>query len=94
MIGEDCFRLHTLYCKCDARPAAHLEWESNDPNAGSLPMTLELKSNLVTSLEAAAAQAGLTLLSATAGSDLHGQPTAVFQLGLPGVRRPHRSSWS
>jgi len=48
-------------------------------------MTAELKSSLVTSLETAAAQAGLKLLSATAGSDLHGQPTAVFQLGLPGA---------
>ena len=48
-------------------------------------MTAALKSSLVTSLEAAAAQAGLKLLSATAGSDLHGQPTAVFQLGLPGA---------
>ncbi len=45
-------------------------------------MTVELKSTLVTALESAAAQAGLTLLSAAAGSDLHGQPTAVFQLGL------------
>jgi hypothetical protein len=45
-------------------------------------MTVESKSALVTSLELAAAQAGLTLLSATAGSDLHGHPTAVFRLGL------------
>ena len=42
-----------------------------------------LKSTLVSSLEAAAAQAGLTLVSATQGSDFHGRPTAVFQLGLP-----------
>jgi hypothetical protein len=48
-------------------------------------MTVELKSALVTSLETAAAQAGLVLRSATAGNDLHGQPTAVFQFGLPGV---------
>lgn len=48
-------------------------------------MTVDLKSTLVTSLEAAAAQAGLTLLSAAMGSDFHGQPTAVFQLGLAGV---------
>jgi hypothetical protein len=47
-------------------------------------MTVELKSSLVTPLEAAAAQAGLTLLSATAGSDFHGRPTAVFRLGLAG----------
>ncbi len=48
-------------------------------------MTVESKSNLVTSLEAAAAQAGLVLLSATTGSDFHGLPTAVFQLGLAGA---------
>jgi hypothetical protein len=42
-----------------------------------------LKSTLVSSLEAAAAQAGLVLVSATQGSDFHGKPTAVFQLGLP-----------
>ncbi|MGA8727173.1 MAG: hypothetical protein WB608_00370 [Terracidiphilus sp.] len=48
-------------------------------------MTLELKSALVTSMEAAAAQAGLVLLSAKSGSDLHGQPTAAFQLGLRGA---------
>ena len=45
-------------------------------------MTAELKSDLVTSLEEAAAKAGLTLLSANAGSDFHGRPTAAFQLGL------------
>jgi hypothetical protein len=48
-------------------------------------MTVELNSTLVTSLEAAATQAGLKLLSATSGTDMHGQPTAVFQLGLPGT---------
>jgi hypothetical protein len=48
-------------------------------------MTVELKSTLVTSLESAATQAGLVLLSATADSDFHGRPTAVFQLGLPGA---------
>jgi hypothetical protein len=48
-------------------------------------MTVELKSSLVKSLETAASQAGLVLLSATQGSDFHGQPTAVFQLGLPGL---------
>ena len=47
-------------------------------------MTAELKSSLVASIQASAAQAGLTLLSATAGIDYHGQSTAVFQLGLPG----------
>jgi len=46
-------------------------------------MTLDLKSNLVTSLESAAAQAGMALQSVTEGRDFHGRPTAVFQLGLP-----------
>ena len=46
-------------------------------------MTLDLKSTLVTSLEAAARQAGLVVQSVTEGSDFHGRPTAVFQLGLP-----------
>jgi hypothetical protein len=45
-------------------------------------MTVELKANLVSSMEAAAAKAGMALLSSTEGSDFHGQPTAVFQLGL------------
>ena len=45
-------------------------------------MTAELKSSLVKSIESAAAQAGLVLVSATQGTDFHGQPTAVFQLGL------------
>ncbi|MGO9338377.1 MAG: hypothetical protein ACLPY1_12815 [Terracidiphilus sp.] len=48
-------------------------------------MTVELKSSLVTSVQAAAKQAGLVLVSATQGSDFHGQPTAVFELGLPGA---------
>ena len=47
-------------------------------------MTANLKSSLVSSVETAAAQAGLLLVSATEGSDFHGRPTAVFQLGLPG----------
>ena len=44
----------------------------------------DLKSNLVSSVQAAAVQAGMVLVSATEGSDFHGRPTAVFQLGLPG----------
>jgi len=52
-------------------------------------MSVQLKSTLVTSLEAAATKAGLVLLSTTTGSDFHGQPTTVFQLGLPAV--PGRS---
>jgi len=54
-------------------------------------MTENLKSTLVTSLERAAAQAGLVLLSATQGADFHGRPTAVFQLGLPGAEFAGRS---
>jgi len=48
-------------------------------------MTAELKSSLFTSVQSAASHAGLVLVSATQGSDFHGQPTAVFQLGLPGA---------
>ena len=47
-------------------------------------MTANLRSSLVSSVETAAAQAGLLLVSTTVGSDFHGRPTAVFQLGLPG----------
>jgi hypothetical protein len=46
-------------------------------------MTAELKSNLVSSVQAAASQAGMALVSTSQGSDFHGQPTAVFELGLP-----------
>lgn len=46
-------------------------------------MTTELKSSLVTALQSAAAKAGLTLVSAAQGADLHGQPTAVFELAIP-----------
>jgi len=48
-------------------------------------MTAELKSSLVTSMQTAAAQAGLVLVSATEGRDFHNQPTAVFELGLAGA---------
>jgi hypothetical protein len=54
-------------------------------------MTFELKSSLVTSLEAAAVKAGLTLVSATTGADFLGVPTAVFELGLPGKDAAGRS---
>ena len=54
-------------------------------------MTAELKSSLVSSIEAAASQAGLVLVSATQGADFHGQPTAVFELGLPGFAGGARS---
>jgi len=46
-------------------------------------MTSQLKSTLVTSLEAAAQKAGLTMVSATQGTAVDGRPTAVFQLALP-----------
>jgi hypothetical protein len=48
-------------------------------------MNAALNSTLVSALEAAAAQAGLVLVSATEGSDFHGRPTAVFLLGLAGA---------
>ncbi|MDR3751768.1 MAG: hypothetical protein P4K94_09815 [Terracidiphilus sp.] len=54
-------------------------------------MTANVKSTLVSSLETAAAQAGLILLAVTEGSDFHGRPTAVFQLGLPGAELAGRS---
>jgi hypothetical protein len=47
-------------------------------------MTTDLKSTLATAVVAAASKAGLVLVSATEGSDFHGGPTAVFELGLPG----------
>jgi len=48
-------------------------------------MATQLKDSLASSLKSAAAQAGLTVLSATTGSDFNGQPTAVFELALPGA---------
>lgn len=48
-------------------------------------MSVGLKSSLVKSLEAAASEAGLVLLSTSEGADFHGKPTAIFQLGLPGA---------
>lgn len=42
------------------------------------------KASLVTSIEAAATKAGLKLVS-TSEADLNGQPTQIFQLGLPGT---------
>src|ERR1700744_3778357 len=47
------------------------------------PMASDLKTSLVSSLETAAAQAGLVLVSVTQGSTANGRPTAIFQLGLP-----------
>jgi hypothetical protein len=54
-------------------------------------MTLNMKSTLATSLEAAAKHARLVLQSVTEGSDFHGRPTAVFQLGLPGAETANRT---
>lgn len=48
-------------------------------------MTASSKNSLVSSLNAAATQAGLALVSTTSGADFNGVPTAIFQLGLPGV---------
>jgi hypothetical protein len=48
-------------------------------------MTAAQKSTLATSLEAAAAQAGLVLVSTTQGADSKGRPTAVFELGQEGA---------
>jgi hypothetical protein len=45
-------------------------------------MAAEVKTDLVSTVQTAASQAGLVLVSATEGTDFHGQPTAEFQLGL------------
>jgi len=54
-------------------------------------MTTALNTTLVSELEAAAARAGLVLISATEGADFHGRPTAVFVLGLAGPSDAGRS---
>jgi hypothetical protein len=48
-------------------------------------MTVALKTSLVKSVEAAAAQAGMVMLSASQGSDFNGQPTTIFQFGLADI---------
>ncbi len=48
-------------------------------------MTAATKASLAASLASAASQAGLTLVSTTAGTDFHGEPTSIFQLGVPGL---------
>lgn len=48
-------------------------------------MMAAMKTSVVSQMETAAAQAGLTLVSTTQGADFHGRPTAVFELGLPGA---------
>jgi hypothetical protein len=54
-------------------------------------MTSDLKSKLATSVETAAAKAGLVLLSSSQGTDFHGQPTAEFELGLLGAETTGRT---
>jgi hypothetical protein len=53
-------------------------------------MTVDLKPTLISTLESAASHAGLQLLSTAEGRDFHNQPTAVFQLALPGAGRSLR----
>jgi hypothetical protein len=48
-------------------------------------MSAPMPPSLVSSLQDAAAQAGMSVLSLGAGRDFNGQPTAIFQLGLPRV---------
>jgi hypothetical protein len=48
-------------------------------------MTVRSKESLVASLQAAAQDTGLKLISTSTGVDFSGDPTTVFQLGLPGV---------
>ena len=54
-------------------------------------MTSDLKTSLVSSLESAAAKAGMVLISVKQGADFHGQPTAVFQFSLPGTESSGRT---
>src|SRR5581483_5999151 len=43
------------------------------------------KANLVSSIEGAATNAGLKLVSASEATDMNGRPTQIFKLGLPGL---------
>jgi len=54
-------------------------------------MTAELRPALVLSVQAAASQAGMVLVSTSQDSDFHGQPTAVFELGLPNAEAAGRT---
>ena len=58
-------------------------------------MTPELKSTskstLDSSVQSAASRAGLVFVSSTVGSDFHGQPTAVFEFGLPNAEAAGRT---
>src|SRR5580698_7557151 len=55
------------------------------------PMAAELKTSLVSSIEAAAAQAGLVLLSVSQSTASNGRGTAVFQFGLPDAVAPGKA---
>lgn len=48
-------------------------------------MTAELKSSLVTAIDAAAKQAGMVMVSAARSEATDGRPTAIFELGLAGA---------
>ncbi len=52
-------------------------------------MTVEVKSTLVSAVRVAADKAGMVLQSVSTGSDFHGEPTTIFQLGLS--NQPDRS---
>jgi len=54
-------------------------------------MSVASKSTLLNSVQAAATQAGLVLVSATKGSNFHGEPTSVFAIGLPGAEAASRT---
>jgi hypothetical protein len=54
-------------------------------------MTADLKTSTVTAFEAAAAKAGLVLVSVTRGADFQGKPTSVFVVGLAGEETAGRS---
>jgi hypothetical protein len=54
-------------------------------------MTVAAKPPLASSVQTAAAQAGLILASSSEGADFHGQPTAVFEVALPGAEASGRT---
>jgi hypothetical protein len=54
-------------------------------------MSAALNTTYVSQLEAAAAEAGLILVSVSEGADLYGQPTAVFLLGTAGAAAAGRT---
>jgi len=51
-------------------------------------MSTNLQTALTATLEKAAREAGLTVLSAEAGTDFNQRPTAKFKLALHRMRRP------